>query len=68
MRAFKDKKDALRKVTEAYLRARPQWFLDDRIQELIGDAPDLTDDELSQLGSKIFKGASIAKLVAEGRE
>jgi hypothetical protein len=38
-----------------------------KVQELIDNAPDLTDDELEQLGAKIFKGASIAKPVSEGR-
>lgn len=65
---FKSRSEALRKITEEYLKEHPELFLGDKIQELIENAPDLNDDELEQLGAKIFKGASIAQLVAEGRE
>jgi Arc/MetJ-type ribon-helix-helix transcriptional regulator len=64
---FKSRSEALRKITEEYLKEHPELFLGDKVQDLISNAPDLTDDELEQLGAKIFKGTSIAKLVAEGR-
>jgi Arc/MetJ-type ribon-helix-helix transcriptional regulator len=65
---FKSRSEALRKITEAYLKEHPELFLGDKIQELIANATELTDEELEQVGAKIFKAASIAKLVAEGRQ
>ncbi len=65
---FKSRSEALRKITEEYLKEHPELFLGDKIQELIANAPDLTDDELEEYGAKIFKGTSVAKLIAEGRE
>jgi Arc/MetJ-type ribon-helix-helix transcriptional regulator len=57
---FKNRSEALRKITEEYLKEHPELFLGDKIQELIGNAPDFTDDELEQLGAKIFKGVNIS--------
>lgn len=65
---YKSRSEALRKITEEYLKEHPELFLGDKLQELIENAPDLTDDELEQLGIQLFKKTSIAKLVAEGRE
>jgi len=65
---FKSRSEALRKITEEYLKEHPELFLGDKVQELIEKAPVLTDDELEQVGANVFRGASVAKLVAEGRD
>jgi Arc/MetJ-type ribon-helix-helix transcriptional regulator len=64
---FKSRSDALRKITEDYLKEHPELFLGDNVQELIKKAPVLSDDELEQVGADVFRGVNIAKLVAEGR-
>ena len=64
---FKSRSEALRKITEEYLKEHPELFLGDKVRELIEKAPALTDDELEQVGACVFRGASVAKLVAEGR-
>ena len=64
---FKSRSEALRKITEEYLKEHPELFLGDKVQELIEKAPALTDDELEQVGACVFRGVSVAKLVAEGR-
>lgn len=64
---FKSRSEALRIIIEHYLKEHPELFLGDKFQELIKKAPDLKDDDLEQVGSKLFKGRSVAKLVAEGR-
>jgi len=64
---FKSRSEALRIITEEYLKEHPELFLGDKVQELIMKAPTLGDEELEQVGSKLFKGISVAKLVAEGR-
>ena len=65
---FKNRSEALRKITEEYLKEHPELFLGDKVQELIEKAPVLTDDELEQVGGSVFRGVSVAKLVAEGRD
>ena len=65
---FKSRSEALRKITEEYLKEHPELFLGDKVQELIEKAPVLTDDELEQVGANVFRGTSVAKLVAEGRD
>jgi Arc/MetJ-type ribon-helix-helix transcriptional regulator len=64
---FKSRSEALRKITEEYLKEHPELFLGDKVQELIEKSPILTDEELEQIGEKVFRGTSVAKLVAEGR-
>lgn len=65
---FKSRSEALRKITEEYLKEHPELYLGDKIQELVQKAPTLSDDELENVGEDIFRGASVATLVAEGRE
>jgi Arc/MetJ-type ribon-helix-helix transcriptional regulator len=65
---FKSRSEALRKIAEEYLKEHPELFLGDKVQELIENAPELSDDELEQLGAKVFKGAKVADLVAQGRQ
>lgn len=65
---FKSRSQALRKITEEYLKEHPELFLGDKIQEIVKKAPVLTDDELEQVGASVFRGASVAELVAEGRD
>lgn len=64
---FKSRSEALKIIIEHHLKEHPELFLGDKLQELIKKAPDLKDDELEQIGFKIFKDTSVAKLVAEGR-
>ena len=64
---FKSRSEALRKITEDYLREHPELFLGDKLQELVEKAPVLTDDELEKVGAIVFRGVNVAKLVAEGR-
>jgi metal-responsive CopG/Arc/MetJ family transcriptional regulator len=64
---FKNRSEALRKITEDYLREHPELFLGDNLQALIEKAPVLTDAELEKVGASVFRGVNIAKLVAEGR-
>lgn len=45
----------------------PELFLADGIDKLLAEAPSLKDEELERLGSILFKGLSVVKLVAEGR-
>lgn len=64
---FKSRSEALRAMVEEYLMEHPGLFLGEGTQELLAKAPVLSDDELERLGSRLFKGVSVAKLVAEGR-
>ena len=64
---FKSRSDALRIIIEEYLKEHPELFLGDKLQELMAKAPVMEDEELEKIGSKLFKGTSVAKLVAEGR-
>lgn len=63
---FQSRSDALRAITEQYLREHPQLFLGDHTTRLLDEAPDLSDEELEDIGRKLFKNG-VAKLVAEGR-
>jgi Arc/MetJ-type ribon-helix-helix transcriptional regulator len=65
---FKSRSEALRKIAEEYLKEHPELFLGDKVQELIENAPELSDDELKQLGARIFNGAKAEELVAQGRQ
>jgi hypothetical protein len=65
---FKSRSEALKKITEEYLKEHPELFIDVKIRELIANAPDFTDEELEQLGAGLLKGVSIAQLVTEARE
>jgi metal-responsive CopG/Arc/MetJ family transcriptional regulator len=64
---FKSRSEALRVITEQYLKEHSELFLEDKVQELIMKATDLSDEELEQVGTKLFKSVSVSKLVAEGR-
>lgn len=64
---FKSRSEALRVIIEEYLKEHPELFLGDKIQDLLAKAPVLGDEDLEKIGVKLFKGASVAKLVAEGR-
>ena len=64
---FKSRSEALRIIIEDHLKEHPELFLGDKFLELIKKTPDLKDEDLEQVGSKLFKGKSVAKLVAEGR-
>ena len=64
---FKSRSEALRTIVEEYLIEHPELFLGEGAQEMLATAPALQDDELERLGFRLFKGLSVAKLVAEGR-
>jgi Arc/MetJ-type ribon-helix-helix transcriptional regulator len=64
---FKSRSEALRMMIEEYLKEHPELFLGDKVQELMAKAPVFGDEELEKVGSRLFKGVSVAKLVAEGR-
>jgi len=66
--AFRSRSEALRAIVEDHLKEHPSLFLGDGAQDLITNAPTLTNDELEELGDDIFGGLSIAKVVAEGRD
>ena len=65
---FKSRSEALRVIIELYLQEHPELFLGDKIQSSIEKAPALSDKDLEKVGAKLFKGSSVAKLVAEGRD
>ena len=64
---FRSRSEALREMVEGYLVEHPEIFLGEEARELISKSPTLSDDELERLGSTLFKGVSVVRLVAEGR-
>jgi len=64
---FRSRSDALRTMVKEYLVEHPELFLGEGTRELLTKAPTMSDDELEGLGSRLFKGLSVAGLVAEGR-
>ena len=64
---FRSRSDALRAIVEEYLIEHPELFLGDGTTELLTKAPTMSDEDLESLGSRLFKGLSVARLVAEGR-
>jgi len=64
---FRSRSDALRVMVEEYLKEHPELFLGEGTRELLEKAPTMLDDELEALGSRLFRGLNVAKLVAEGR-
>jgi len=64
---FRSRSQALRAIVEGYLTEHPELFIGEAAKELISKSPVLSDDELERLGSRLFKGLSVVKLVAEGR-
>lgn len=64
---FRSRSDALRAMVKEYLIEHPELFLGEGTRELLTNAPAMSDDELEALGFRLFKGLSVAGLVAEGR-
>jgi len=64
---FKSRSGALRIIIEEYLQEHPELFLGNKVQALLDKAPALGDEDLERVGAKLFKGASVVRLVAEGR-
>lgn len=64
---FRSRSDALRAMIEEYLMEHPELFLGEGARELLAKAPTLSDEELEGFGSRLFRGLSVTKLVAEGR-
>ena len=64
---FSSRSEALRWMVEGYLRDHPELFLGEGVQDMIEEAPSMTDEELERMGSRIFKGVSVVDMVAEGR-
>ncbi len=63
--AFPSRSEALRRILEDHLDEHPELFLGADPGELLG--AELSDAELEKIGAKLFAGASVARLVAEGR-
>ncbi len=63
--AFTSRSEAFRSILEGYLGEHPELFLESDPEELLGI--ELSDRELEKVGAKIFSGAKVARLVAEGR-
>lgn len=65
---FRSRSEALRLIVEEYLREHPDLLIGDGLKELLTGAPQLSDEELEALGARLFEGASVTRLVSEGRE
>gem|GEM_PF-1143428 len=65
---FRSRSEALRVMVEGYLREHPELLIGDGLKDMLEGAPRLSDEELEDLGARLFEGASVARLVAEGRE
>ena len=65
---FRSRSEALNTIIERYLKEHPELFLGEELENLLASAPALSDDELETVGSKLFKGSSVPRLVAEGRD
>ncbi len=64
--SFPSRSQALRVILEGYLEEHLEVFLESDPEDLLGT--NLSDKELERLGSKIFSGSRVARLVSEGRE
>lgn len=64
---FRSRSEALRAMIEEYLIEHPEVFLGDGTEELLAESPTLPDDQLESLGSRLFRGLNVARIVAEGR-
>ncbi len=64
--SFPSRSEAFRVILEGYLEEHPEVFLESDPGDLLGTS--LSDKELEWLGSKIFSGSRVARLVSEGRE
>ena len=64
---FRSRSEALRLIIEQYFLEHPELLIGDHITQLLSKAPILSDEELENMGSRLFKGVSVSKLVAEGR-
>ena len=64
---FRSRSEALRAIIEGYLEEHPELFLGEELENLLASAQDLSDDELETIGSRLFKGVSVPRIVAEGR-
>jgi len=64
---FRSRSEALRAIIKGYLEEHPELFLGEGLENMLASAPDLSDDALESVGSKLFKQVSVPRLVAEGR-
>lgn len=64
---FQSRSEALRAIVGGYFEEHPELFLGEGVENLLTTAPNLSDEELEKLGSRMFRDMSVAKLVAEGR-
>jgi hypothetical protein len=65
---YQNRSEAMRTILESYFIDHPELFLDMSIHELLGNNPLPSDKELERIGSKIFHGKNIARLIAEDRD
>ncbi len=65
---FRSRSEALRVMVEEYFREHPELLIGDGLKEMLAGAPRLSDEELENLGARLFEGVNVARLVSEGRE
>lgn len=65
---FRSRSEALRVIIEGYLKEHPELFLGEELENALASVQYLSDDELETIGSRLFKGVSVPRLVAEGRD
>ena len=63
---FRSRSEAFRVMIKGYLGEHPEFLMGESLGSVLRGAPDLSDEELTELGSILFKGR-VAELVAEGR-
>lgn len=64
---FRSRSEALRAIIETYLEDHPELLLGEELENLLANAKDLSDDDLEIVGSRLFKGLNVTKIVADGR-
>ncbi len=64
---YRSRSEALRAMTEEYLREHPDLLIGDGAKKLNENAPHISDHELESLGSSLFRDG-VVPLMAEGRQ
>ena len=66
LRGYKSRSEALRFLVEKFFAEHPELILKGNLSELLSSPPKLRDEELEEMGKKLFT-KPVAELVAEGR-